>query len=98
MNKFKQSRTLAHTITTADRPSIHCVPSSSSVEVVGLDVGRDLGLPLVAVVEQLLLVVEQLLVRLGRELKVGPLDDGVDRARLLQTERKLGCGAQLHFV
>ncbi len=35
-----------------------------SVEVIGLDVGGDLCLPLVAVVQQLLLVVEQLLVGL----------------------------------
>lgn len=55
-----------------------------AVQVVGLEVGRQLRLPLVAVVEQLLLVVEQLLVRLGRELEVGALDDGVDGARLLQ--------------
>merc|ERR1719195_2343211 len=38
---------------------------------------------LVAVVEQLLLVVEQLLVGLGAELEVGPLHDGVDGAGLL---------------
>lgn len=51
----------------------------SPVQVIGLDVGCNLGLPLVAVVEQLLLVVEQLLVRLRRELKVGALPgwDGV---------------------
>mmetsp|Transcript_39253 Transcript_39253/g.93942 ORF Transcript_39253/g.93942 Transcript_39253/m.93942 type:complete len:241 (+) Transcript_39253:181-903(+) len=47
------------------------------------DVGRERGLPLVAVLEQLLLVVEQLLVRLRRVLEVGPLDDGVHRAGLL---------------
>jgi hypothetical protein len=40
-------------------------------------------LPLIAVGEQLLLVVEKLLVRLGRELKVGALHDRVHRARLL---------------
>ncbi len=40
-------------------------------------------LPLIAVGEQLLLVVEKLLVRLGRELKVGTLHDRVHRARLL---------------
>lgn len=45
----------------------------SPVQVISLDVGRDLGLPLVAVIEQLLLVVEQLLVRLRRELEVGTL-------------------------
>ena len=47
------------------------------------EVGGDRGLPAVAIVEELLLIVQQLLVRLGRVLKVGALDDGVDRARLL---------------
>ena len=42
-------------------------------------------LPLVAVVEELLLVVEQLLVRLRGELEVGPLHDRVHRTRLLGT-------------
>jgi len=51
--------------------------------MIRLNVSRNLRLPLVAVVKQLLLVVQQLLVRLGGELKVGPLDDGVHRARLL---------------
>lgn len=45
----------------------------SPVQVISLDVGCNLSLPLVAVVEQLLLVVQQLLVRLRRELKVGTL-------------------------
>jgi hypothetical protein len=40
-------------------------------------------LPLIAVGEELLLVVEELLVRLGRELEVGALHDGVHGARLL---------------
>src|SRR3984893_16202882 len=43
----------------------------------------DLALPTVAVREQALLVVVELLAGLGRELEVRPLDDGVDRARLL---------------
>ena len=47
------------------------------------EVGGDRGLPAVAIVEELLLIVQQLLVRLGRVLKVGALDDGVDGARLL---------------
>merc|ERR1719391_1153724 len=55
----------------------------SSVEVVRLDVGGDLRLPLVAVVEQLLLVVEQLFVGLGAELKVGALHNGVHGTCLL---------------
>src|ERR1700730_5372834 len=44
---------------------------------------RDLGLPTVAVLQQLLLVVEQLLMRLGRELEVRPLVDRIDRTRFL---------------
>ena len=43
----------------------------------------DLGFPAVAVFQQLLLVVVQLLAGLGRELEVRPLDDGVDRAGFL---------------
>src|SRR5215470_15787142 len=43
----------------------------------------DLALPAVAIREQPLLVVVKLLARLGREFEVRPLDDGVDRARLL---------------
>ena len=58
-----------------------------SVQVVCLDVCRDLRLPLVAVVEQLLLVVKQLLVCLRRELKVGALHDRVDGTGLLEKER-----------
>lgn len=54
-----------------------------SIQVVGLDVRRDLRLPLVSVIEELLFVVEQLFVRFGRELKVGALYDGVYRTRLL---------------
>lgn len=46
---------------------------ASAVQVVRLDVGGNLGLPLVPVAEQLLLVVQQLLVRLGGELEVGAL-------------------------
>jgi hypothetical protein len=47
------------------------------------DVARDLALPAVAVGEQLVLVVVELLARLGGELEVRPFDDGVDRAGLL---------------
>src|SRR2546430_9114413 len=47
------------------------------------DVLRDLTLPAVAIREQPFLVVVELLARLGRELEVRPLDDGVDRAGLL---------------
>ena len=54
-----------------------------SVEIICFDVGGDLGLPLVAVVQQLLLVVEQLLVSLRRKLEVGAFDDGVHGTSLL---------------
>src|SRR5688500_5145856 len=46
-------------------------------------VAGDLTLPAGAVVEELLLVVEQLLASLDGELVIRPLHDGVDRARLL---------------
>src|SRR5260370_42676854 len=47
------------------------------------EVLRDLAFPAVAVREQALLVVVKLLARLGRELEVRPLDDGIDRTGLL---------------
>src|SRR5690606_32612769 len=56
---------------------------ASAVWRVGREVLADLDLPAVAVREQLLLVVEELLARLGRELEVRPLDDRVDRTCLL---------------
>src|SRR5207245_8974072 len=43
----------------------------------------DLGLPAVAVGEQLILVVEQFLAGLGGELEIRPLNDRIDRAGLL---------------
>jgi len=46
--------------------------ASLAVEVLGLDVGGELGLPLVTVGQELFLVVQELLVRLGGVLKVGP--------------------------
>ena len=55
----------------------------SAVGVVRLDVGGEFDLPAVAVEQQLLLVVEELLARLRRVLEVGPLDDRVHWARLL---------------
>ena len=54
-----------------------------SVEIVGFDICGNFRLPLVPVVQELLLVVEQLLVGLGRELKVGALDNRVHGASLL---------------
>src|SRR5262249_552532 len=44
---------------------------------------RDLALPAVAVREQALLIVIELLARLGRILEVRALDDGINRAGLL---------------
>src|SRR5258706_7136731 len=55
----------------------------SPVRRVGNQVAGDLGFPAVAVREQLVLVVEQLLAGLGRELEVRPLDDRIDRTGLL---------------
>ena len=55
----------------------------SAVGVVRFDVGGELDLPTIAVEQQLLLVVEELLARLRRVLEVGPLDDRVHWARLL---------------
>ena len=51
--------------------------------VLAREVLGDGDLPLVAVRQELLLVVDELLVRLGGELVVRALDDGVHRARLL---------------
>lgn len=53
------------------------------VEVLGGEVAGDGHLPLVPVRQQLLLVVQQLLVRLRGPLEVGALHDGVHGARLL---------------
>src|ERR1051326_3080440 len=55
----------------------------SPVRRVECEILGDLALPAVAVREQPLLVVVKLLARLGRELEVRPLDDGIDRAGLL---------------
>src|SRR3954470_23956336 len=57
--------------------------ASSPVRRVGVDVRRDLGFPALAIREQLVLVVEQLLAGLGGELEVRALDDGIDRAGFL---------------
>ena len=54
-----------------------------SIEVISFNVGCDLSLPLVTIIQQFLLVVQQLLVGLRGELEVGPLHDGIDRAGLL---------------
>src|SRR5258707_6861186 len=55
----------------------------SPVRRVEREVLRDLGLPAVAVREQLVLVVEQLLAGLRGELEIRTLDDRVDRAGFL---------------
>lgn len=60
------------------------VQPTLTVEMIGLQVGGNLRLPLVAVAEQLLLVVEQLLVRLRGEFEVGTFHDSVHGAGLLR--------------
>ena len=64
----------------------------SSSSCLGLHDSRQLWLPLVAILNELLLVVEELLVQEGRVLEVGALDDGIDGASLLTeaTEDALG--------
>lgn len=51
--------------------------------MIGLNVCSNLRLPLVAIAQQFLLIVKQLLVCLCRKLKVRSLNDGVDRTSLL---------------
>src|SRR4051812_38589615 len=58
-------------------------PSSSPVRGVERDALGNLALPAVAVRQQALLVVIELLAGLGGELEVRPLDDGIDRAGFL---------------
>lgn len=60
-----------------------CVCVCLSVEVISLYVGSYLCFPLVSVVEELLLVVEQFLMGFSGELEVGTLYDSVHRTRLL---------------
>src|SRR5262245_66684031 len=57
--------------------------SFSAIGRIERDIAGELAFPAVAIVEQLRLVVEQLLARLGRELVIGALDDRIDRAGLL---------------
>src|SRR6266446_3272589 len=57
--------------------------SRSPIRRVEREVSGDFGFPAIAVRQQLLLVVEQLLARLGGEFEIRPLDDRVDRAGLL---------------
>jgi hypothetical protein len=58
-------------------------PTKGGTYVIGLEVGGNLGLHPVAILEQLLLVVEELLARLGRKLCILRLDNRIDRAGLL---------------
>src|SRR5258708_27367880 len=57
--------------------------TSLSVRRVGHEVAGELRFPAVAVLEQLVLVVEKLLASFGGELEIRALDDRVDRAGLL---------------
>lgn len=52
--------------------------------MVSVNICGNLRLPFVAVQQQLLFVVQQLLVRLGRKLEIRSLDNGIDRAGFLQ--------------
>src|SRR3954469_14304976 len=54
-----------------------------AIRRIGGKVRGERALPLVAVLEQLRLVVEQLLAGFGGVFEIRPLDDRVDRARLL---------------
>src|SRR5262245_65348536 len=58
-------------------------PSWLTVRRIERNVASEFPLPAVAVGEQLLLVVKQLLTGFGGELEIGSLDDGVDGACLL---------------
>src|SRR3954452_22471614 len=55
----------------------------SSVGRIQFQTARQFRLPSVAVRQQLVLVVEQLLAGLGGKLEVGAFDDGIHRTRLL---------------
>src|ERR1700752_54216 len=57
--------------------------ATSAVWRVEGEVLGDLGLPPVAIRQQLLLLEQQFLVCLSRELEIRPLDDGIDRTGLL---------------
>src|SRR5260370_709673 len=57
--------------------------AASPVRRVGVDVGGELGFPAFAVLQQLVLVVEQLLAGFGGVFEVRALDDGIDRAGFL---------------
>src|ERR1700722_18510253 len=59
------------------------LPARSPVGRVEREVLRDLRLPAIAIREQLVLVVEQLLAGLRGEFEIRPLDDRVDRTGLL---------------
>lgn len=46
--------------------------------MIRVDIGCDFGFPFVTVVEELLLVVEQLFVRLRGKLEIRPFNDSID--------------------
>ena len=56
---------------------------SLTIRRVGFEVGRNLGLPSVAVIEQFLLVIVKLFARFCRVFEIGAFDDGVDGTRFL---------------
>merc|ERR1711862_837696 len=68
-----------------------------SVKIVGFNISCNLSLPFVSIVQQLLLVVKQLLVRLRAELKVRSLNNGINRAGLL-TESTIDALGHVNIV
>lgn len=51
--------------------------------MIRVDIGGDFGFPLITVVEELLLVIKELLVRFSGKLEIRTFHDGIDRTRLL---------------
>ena len=73
----------------------HCLGEWLAIKKVSLDVGSYFLLPSVSIIQQLLLVVEQLLVCLCGELKVGSLGGeerrrGRERGKRKKGEEKAG--------
>ena len=86
-----ESRSIKHRSIESLEESLRKLSFSSCPGLCLHDSG-ELGLPLVAILDELLLVVEELLVEEGSVLKVWSLDDSIDWAGLLaeSTENALG--------
>lgn len=65
--------------------------------MIRMDIGGDFGFPLVAVVEEFLLVVEKLLVRFRGKFEIRPLDDGIHGTRFL-TESAIDTLGHVYIV